>query len=78
MGAILSIFSEIGQWTIIAEGSVVKMKQSIPARVVAVGNPAKIVRDLSEKDRAFRTWGNQIHVDLAEKYLDIGMQPLPD
>ena len=78
MGAILSIFSEIGQWTIIAEGSVVKMKQSIPARVVAAGNPARIVRDLSEKDQAFWTWGKQLYVDLAEKYLNIGMQPLPD
>ena len=78
MGAILSIFSELGQWAIIAEGSVVKMKQSIPAQVVAAGNPAKIVRDLSEKDQEFWTWGKQLYVDLAEKYLNIGMQPLPD
>jgi carbonic anhydrase/acetyltransferase-like protein (isoleucine patch superfamily) len=78
MGAVLSILSEIGQWTIVAEGSVVKMKQSIPARVVAAGNPAKVVRDLSEKDQTFWTWGKQLYVDLSKKYLAIGMQPLPD
>ncbi len=76
MGAILSILSEIGEWTIVAEGSVVKQKQSIPSRVIAAGNPARIVRDINEKDHEFWSWGKQVYVDLAEKYLDIGMQPL--
>ena len=76
MGAIVSILSEIGEWAIVAEGSVVKWKQSIPPRVVAAGNPAKVVRELSDKDQEFWTWGKQVYVELAEKYLDIGMQPL--
>lgn len=76
MGAVVSIWSEIGEWAIVAEGSVVKLKQIIPARVVAAGNPARIVRELSEKDREFWGWGKQLYIDLAEKYLDIGMQPL--
>ncbi|WP_419657004.1 putative transferase [Desulfosarcina variabilis str. Montpellier] len=78
MGAILSIFSEIGEWAIVAEGSVVKMRQSIPPRVIAAGNPARVVRGLSEKNQEFWTWGKQLYIDLAEKYLNIGMQPLPD
>ena len=78
MGAILSILSEIGEWTIVAEGSVVKQKQSLPPRVVAAGNPAQVVRELREKDLAFWTWGKQVYVDLAKKYLDVGMQPLPE
>jgi acetyltransferase-like isoleucine patch superfamily enzyme len=34
---------EIGEGSVIAAGSVVT--ESIPARVVAAGNPAKVVRD---------------------------------
>lgn len=76
MGAIVSIWSEIGEWAIVAEGSVVKLKQIIPPRVVAAGNPARIVREVSEKDQEFWNWGKKIYIDLAEKYLAIGMQPL--
>ena len=76
MGAIVSIWSEIGEWTIVAEGSVVKLKQVIPSEVVAAGNPAQIVRTLTEKDKEFWTWGKQLYVDLAQKYLDIGLEPL--
>jgi carbonic anhydrase/acetyltransferase-like protein (isoleucine patch superfamily) len=76
MGAVVSIWSEIGQWSIIAEGSVVKLKQIIPPKVVAAGNPAKIVRELSAKDKEYWNWGKQIYIDLAKKYLDIGMESL--
>ena len=74
MGAILSIRSEIGEWTIVAEGGVVKQKQKIEARVVAAGNPVKIVRPVSEKDIEFWTYGKQLYVDLAKKYLESGME----
>ena len=74
MGALTSVWSEIGEWAIVAEGGVVKMKQIIPPKVVAAGNPAKIMRELSEKDKEFWNWGKQLYVDLAKKYLDEGMQ----
>ena len=74
MGAVTSVWAEIGEWAIVAEGSVVKMKQIIPPKVVAAGNPAKIMRELSEKDEEFWSWGKQLYIDLAKKYLDEGMQ----
>ena len=74
MGAVTSVWSEIGEWAIVAEGSVVKMKQIIPPKVVAAGYPAKIMRELSEKDEEFWSWGKQLYIDLAKKYLDEGMQ----
>lgn len=77
MGAILSIWSEIGEGAIVAEGSVVKLKQVIPLKVVAAGNPAQIVREVSAKDTEFWSWGKQLYVDLAKKYLDEGMEPVP-
>lgn len=76
MGAIVSIWAEIGEWAIIAEGSVVKLKQIIPPRVVAAGNPAGIVRALTEKDQAFWKWGKKIYIDLANRYLNHGLEPL--
>jgi carbonic anhydrase/acetyltransferase-like protein (isoleucine patch superfamily) len=74
MGAVISIWAEIGEWAIVAEGSVVKLKQVIPAKVIAAGNPAKIIRDITEKDQEFWNWGKQIYIDLVKKYLDIGME----
>jgi carbonic anhydrase/acetyltransferase-like protein (isoleucine patch superfamily) len=76
MGAVISIWAEIGEWAILAEGSVVKLKQIIPAKVVAAGNPAKIIREITLKDQEFWNWGKQIYIDLAKKYLDIGMEPI--
>jgi carbonic anhydrase/acetyltransferase-like protein (isoleucine patch superfamily) len=76
MGAVLSIHSEIGAGTIIGEGSVVTMKQVIAPRVVAVGNPAKIIREVTANDTAF--WENIkcIYSDLAKKYLKHGLLPV--
>jgi carbonic anhydrase/acetyltransferase-like protein (isoleucine patch superfamily) len=76
MGAILSIWSEIGESAIVAEGSVIKMKQIIPPKVVVAGNPAHIVREISSKDEEFWNWGKQLYIDLAKKYLDEGMEPV--
>jgi carbonic anhydrase/acetyltransferase-like protein (isoleucine patch superfamily) len=76
MGSILSIWSEIGEWAIVAEGTVVKLKQTIPPKVVAAGNPARIVREIAAKDVEFWNWGKQLYIDLAKKYLDEGMEPV--
>ncbi len=78
MGAIVSIGTRIGMGAIVAEGAVVKMNQMIPDRVMAAGNPARVIREIGEKDLKFWTWGKQLYVDLAEKYLRIGMQKISD
>mgnify|MGYP002683219906 FL=1 len=79
MGAVLSILSEIGEWTIVAEGAVVKIGQAIPDGMVAVGNPAAVVREIADRDREMWSGGKQIYIDLAEKYLRVGLHPVaPD
>lgn len=76
MGAITSIRAKIGPWAIVAEGTVVKMNQEIPEKVVAAGNPAKVMREVQERDEKFWADGKQLYIDLAAKYLKVGMQPI--
>jgi carbonic anhydrase/acetyltransferase-like protein (isoleucine patch superfamily) len=76
MGAILSIWAVIGENAIVAEGSVVKSKQIVPPGVVVAGNPAQTVRELSPKDLEFWSFGKQLYIDLARKYLAEGMEPV--
>ncbi|MFC1919944.1 gamma carbonic anhydrase family protein, partial [Chloroflexota bacterium] len=68
MGAILSLWSEVGEASIVAEGSVVRRKQIVPSRVVVGGNPAKVIRKTTDKDNGFWEWGKQLYIDLAHKY----------
>lgn len=78
MGAILSWGSLVGESSVVGEGSVVTAQQEIPPRVVAVGNPATILREISAKDEEFWVWGKQVYVDLAKKYLTQGMEPVDE
>jgi carbonic anhydrase/acetyltransferase-like protein (isoleucine patch superfamily) len=77
MGAILSIHSEGGPGSIVAEGSIVKREQKIPPSVVAAGNPARRVRDVTAKDRDYWDMATELYIDLARKYLEKGMEPVP-
>ncbi|MGQ9824643.1 MAG: gamma carbonic anhydrase family protein [Desulfotomaculales bacterium] len=77
MGAILSIGSIIGKGTIVAEGAIVTMNQLVPENVVIAGNPAKIIRKTEERDIKFWSYGKQLYIDLAKKYLQMGMRRLP-
>lgn len=76
MGAVISMHAKVGSWAIVAEGSVVKNRQTVPEKVVVAGSPAAVVRDLSPKDREFWTWGKQLYVDLAQKYLKEKMEKI--
>jgi len=76
MGAVLSLGAEIGERSIIAEGTIVKMRQELPSGVVAGGNPANIIRKVSSEDEQRWAGGKQLYINLAKKYLDIGMHRL--
>ena len=74
MGAILSVWSEIGDGTIVAEGAVVKRNQKVEEGIIIAGNPARKIREVSQKERDFWAWTNGLYMDLAKKYLRIGME----
>jgi carbonic anhydrase/acetyltransferase-like protein (isoleucine patch superfamily) len=76
MGAVLSLGVKIGERTVIAEGAVVTMNQRLSAGVVVAGNPAKVIRDVTPEDEERWKKGKQLYIDLAKKYLKIGLQPI--
>jgi carbonic anhydrase/acetyltransferase-like protein (isoleucine patch superfamily) len=78
MGAVLSLGATIGRRTIVAEGAVVKMNQKVPPEVIVAGNPAKVIRNVTPKDEKRWERGKQLYIDLAKKYLKIGLQPIAD
>lgn len=78
MGAVVSIESEIGEGTIVAEGTVIRMRQMVAAGVVVGGNPMRVIRKIAPKDMEFWDRGKQLYIDLAKKYLEKGMRPLPN
>ena len=41
-------------------------------KVVVAGNPAKIVRKITEKDKESWNWGKQVYIDLAKKIFGCG------
>jgi carbonic anhydrase/acetyltransferase-like protein (isoleucine patch superfamily) len=75
MGAVVSIFSQVGKRSIVAEGSVVKLNQIIPDKVVAAGNPARVVGAVTGQDEELGAYGKQIYIDLAAKHLEQGLIP---
>lgn len=74
MGAILSIRSEIGDRSVIAEGAVVKRGQQVPASAVMAGNPSRKVREITQADRDNEDMSIELYTNLARKYLEVGMK----
>jgi len=76
MGAILSIDSEIGENTIIAEGTLLKMRQKVHPGMMVGGNPAKELRKITDEDKKTWSQAKQLYVDLAKEYLQGGIKKL--
>lgn len=52
MGSIILDGAEIGERAFIGAGSLVPPDKKIPPRMLAVGSPAKVIRELNEEDYA--------------------------
>jgi hypothetical protein len=53
---------------------VVKREQKAPESIIAAGNPAKEIKDVTERERDFWDWGRKIYRGPAQKYCDMGME----
>ena len=68
VGAVVSDYATVGVWSIVGEGAVVTSGQSIPDGKVAVGVPAKIIRDVSDSDKEVWSKYKDVYADLALRY----------
>ena len=50
MGAIVLNGAEIGEYALIGAGALVTENKNIPPRTLVLGTPARVVRELTEKD----------------------------
>src|SRR5690606_29650802 len=69
MGAIILNGAEVGEYALIGAGSVVTEGTIIPPRTLALGTPAKVIRELTEQDleRLRRTTNS--YVEKGKEYL---------
>lgn len=70
MNSVILDYAVIGENSIIGANSLVKTKDQIPANVLAMGSPAKVVRDLSEAEIAWKIKGTQQYMLLAQRCLN--------
>ncbi len=69
MGAILMFNVVCAEDVIVAAGSLVPKGLQIPAGKIVSGNPAEIIRDVSEKQKLMAREGVDAYCDLCRKYL---------
>lgn len=58
---------EIGEATIVAAGAFVRAGLKVPPRVLLVGTPAKVVRELSEDEVKWKSEGTAVYQALAQR-----------
>ncbi len=73
MNSVILDYAEIGENTIIGANSTVKAKGVIPANVLALGSPAKVIRDLEAKEIVWKSKGTEEYIHLAQRCLN-GLQ----
>ena len=70
MGSILLDNARIGKGTIVGAGTLVPMNKTVPSGVLVLGNPFRVVRELTDKDRQWIEFSWRTYVDKAQKHRD--------
>jgi len=65
MGSVVLDNAEIGEEALIAAGSVVPPRMVVPPRTLVRGQPAKVVRELTEEERTQGRHGAAVYLELA-------------
>jgi len=68
MGAIIMDDAEIGDEAIVGAMCFVPSKMIVPPRKVVVGNPAKIIKDVSDDMLNWKIEGTKLYQELPEEY----------
>ena len=71
MGAIVLDDAVIGKGSVIGAGALVPPRTIIPPGSLALGSPARVIRPVSESERALGLAGARHYVENAKKYAAI-------
>ena len=69
MNSVILDYAEIGENSIIGANSLGKTKDQIPANVLVIGSPAKVIRSLTDKELEWKNHGTQEYIHLVERSL---------
>ncbi len=68
MGAIINDDVHVGENVIIGSGALIPPGQDIPPRVLVVGVPARVVRELDPEKMQYAAWGTRLYQTLPGRY----------
>ena len=68
MNAVVLDGAEIGEGALIGAGALVPPGKKIPPNTLAVGSPAKVIRELTETETAHVVAGKNIYIEKARVY----------
>lgn len=71
IGAVLLNGAEIGAESIVAAGALVPERKIFPPRVLIMGSPAKVVRELTDRDLEMIRGTTRRYVQKAQEYLEL-------
>ncbi|HWP98501.1 MAG TPA: gamma carbonic anhydrase family protein [Syntrophomonadaceae bacterium] len=77
MGAIVSNGCELGLGSVLAAGSLLTPGQIIPDHKVALGNPALIIKDLSDNTSTYLDMGARLYQELSVRCVK-GLKLIPE
>lgn len=69
MNAVVMDNAEVGESAIVAAQAFVKAGMAVPPRMLAAGVPAKILRELTEEEMAWKIEGTRTYQDLTVRSL---------
>ena len=68
MGAIINDDVHVGEHVVIGSGALIPPRQQIPPRVLVVGVPAKVVKELTPEMEEYASWGTRLYQTLPGRY----------
>lgn len=67
MNAVIMDDAQIGDESIVGAMTFVKERQHIPARSIAVGNPAKVIKEVTDEMLEWKTMGTRLYQQLPQE-----------
>lgn len=67
MNSVILDEAVIGENTIVGANSTVKAKAEIPANVLVLGSPARVIRELKEKEIEWKIYGTNEYIRLVDR-----------